>query len=550
MSIDRLLPRSGGGRLRALGAALVFLITHVVYLQTMTITCPFWDSGEFIATSYILGIPHPPGTPLYVLIGRIFTLLPLFPEIATRVNYLSALASSLGAVFAFLVTVELLRLRPRRDDAAAVADSDERVDAIGPADWFGFFGGLVAAFFTAFSRTYWDNAIEAEVYGLSSCLMMLAVWMVLRWARTSGALGARNGWFLLLYYLICLSMGIHLGTFLVLPGIVLFMLLWDRSSFGLGILSAWTVAGIVVALHPGMLPTLGIAIWGTIFVGVLAWSLLRPLLRPGRRSAFGPRGLVTWCAIVALLGISTHLYLKIRAGLNPSIDEADPETWRSLWKALIRDQYKPANPFFERQASWSIQFTRHFWNYARDQYALGFSPHIVTWGLPYLLGLFGLVTHARREKKSFAMLFATYLITSIGMVFYLNFKAEEVRERDYFFVAAFSVLRSLIGLRRLGARERLRRRAGRRLGDLDVGPSRSPVRCSRLALATMRTHWFYKDRTGFYVARDFADNILSPLEPNAILFTNGDNDTFPLWYLACREDPYRREGGQPEPAQH
>ena len=72
----------------------MLLVTQVVYLQTMTMTCPFWDSGEFIATSYILGIPHPPGTPLYVLIGRLFTLLPFFPQVAARVNWLSALASS------------------------------------------------------------------------------------------------------------------------------------------------------------------------------------------------------------------------------------------------------------------------------------------------------------------------------------------------------------------------------------------------------------------------------------------------------------------------
>lgn len=117
-------------------------------------------------------------------------------------------------------------------------------------------------------------------------------------------------------------MGIHLGTFLVLPGIILFMLLWDRSSFGLNIYSALAVAGIVVLLHPGMLPTLGLKVWGPLIVGVLIWSVLRPLIVPGHRSAFGPRGLVSWCAIVAILGISTHLYLKIRAGHNPGINEA------------------------------------------------------------------------------------------------------------------------------------------------------------------------------------------------------------------------------------
>ncbi|MCC7142873.1 MAG: DUF2723 domain-containing protein [Candidatus Eisenbacteria bacterium] len=538
--LARLLPTRAADRLSWIGAALVLLITQIVYTQTMTITSPFWDSGEFIATSYILGIPHPPGTPLYVLIGRIFTLFPFFPEIATRVNWLSALASSVAAMFSFLVVAELFRFWRRADVARGGQDTATHVSdhQIQGGDWIGFFGGLVAALFTAFSRTFWDNAIEAEVYSLSSALMMLAVWMVLRWARTSGAHGVRNGWFLLLYYLICLSMGIHLGTFLVLPGIILFMLLWDRSSFGLNIYSALAVAGIVVLLHPGMLPTLGLKVWGPLIVGVLIWSVLRPLIVPGHRSAFGPRGLVSWCAIVAVLGISTHLYLKIRAGHNPGINEGDPETWTALWKMLIRDQYKPANPFSERQAPWTIQFTKHFWDYARDQYSLGIRPTAIAWFAPYLLGLFGLVRHLQREKKTFVMLLVTYLITSVGMVFYLNFKTNEVRERDYFFVASFQFFALWIGL---GAAGLLELAFGRDLRAAAADGARRwllPATGLFLALvpfATMRTHWFYKDRSDFFVARDFAHNILTSLEPNALLFTNGDNDTFPLWYLQLVE---------------
>ncbi|MFN8548422.1 MAG: DUF2723 domain-containing protein, partial [Candidatus Eisenbacteria bacterium] len=527
----------------------VLLATQIVYLSTMTLSCPFWDSGEFIATSYILGIPHPPGTPLYVLIGRIMTLLPLFPEIATRVNWLSALASSVGCVFAFLVTVEVFRFWERARAAGSswrtalgAAPTETEVDdhaPIGGSSWVAFFGGLVAAFFTAFSRTYWDNAIEAEVYALSSALMMLAVWMVLRWARTTGAHGARNGWFLLLYYLLCLSMGIHLGTFLVLPGIVLFMLLWDRSSFGGSVLSAWAVAAVVVLLHPGMLPTLGLAIWGPLVILVLLWSLLRPVVAPGSRSAFGPRGLVTWCAIVALLGISTHFYLMIRATLNPPINEADPETWSSLWKVLTRDQYKPPNPFTERQASWTIQFTKHFWDYARDQYSLGIRPRLVGWLVPYALGLWGMIEHGRRERKTFAMLFATYLITSVGMVFYLNFKDDEVRERDYFFVASFQFFAIWIGLGVASLLEAVRPAPAEEKEPALVAAEARPsmlfaavgVLFTALPFLTMRTYWFTHDRTNFYVARDYAYNLLEPLPPNALLFTNGDNDTFPLWYL-------------------
>ena len=153
-------------RLHWLGFGLVMLVTQVVYLQTMTLTCPFWDSGEFIATSYILGIPHPPGTPLYVLIGRFFTLLPLFPQIATRVNWLSALASSLGAAFTYLMVAELWwRCRrgvsPALGSGAGMAERAER----GPSGWFssarrawpghwpGLVAGVTAGLFLAFSHT-------------------------------------------------------------------------------------------------------------------------------------------------------------------------------------------------------------------------------------------------------------------------------------------------------------------------------------------------------------------------------------------------------------
>ncbi len=549
-------------RLDLLGAGLVFLVTQIVYLSTMTLSCPFWDSGEFIATSYILGIPHPPGTPLYVLIGRIMTMLPI-GEIASRVNWLSALASSIGAVFAFLVTTEVFRFwrRARAHEGSwraalgvsPVSTREEGSKPVDAANWVGFFGGLVAAFFTAFSRTYWDNAIEAEVYGLSSALMMLAVWMVLRWARTEGAHGVRNGWFLLLYYLICLSMGIHLGTFLVLPGIVLFMLLWDRSSFGGSALSAMFVAGIVVLLHPGMLPTLGLGVWGPLVLLVLLWSAIRYLTAPGSRSAFGPRGLVTWCAIAALVGMSTHFYLMIRATLNPPINEADPETWSALWRVLTRDQYKPPNPFTERQASWAIQFSKHFWDYARDQYSLGIRPQFIGWMIPYLLGVWGFWQSFRREWKTFVMLLSIYLITSVGMVFYLNFKDDEVRERDYFFVASFQFFAIWIGLGVAALLDSVRpvevASARGTAAGVEATPLLEPVVAARKGLGlhplfatvgilfaalpflTMRTYWFTHDRTNFYVARDYAYNMLQPLEPNAILFTNGDNDTFPLWYL-------------------
>jgi len=537
------------GRLDTIGAGLVLLVTQLVYLQTMTLTCPFWDSGEFIATSYILGIPHPPGTPLYVLIGRFFTLLP-FGSIATRVNWLSALASSAAAVFTYLIVVEVLRRMWRGSAAAAgvpaggagtglagragTAPAGRGMPAAAVSEeeapdwvrWAGFFGGIAAALFTAFGRTFWDNAIEAEVYALSNLIMSLAVWLALRWGRLDGERERRNGLFLLLYYVICLSMGIHLGTFLVLPGIVLFMLLVDHRSFAPGWTKAILAAGLVLLLHPGMLPTLGMKIWGPLVVAVLAWSLLRAFVGSGRGGTFGAQGILTWCAVAAILGISTHLYLMIRAHLDPAINEADPQTWDALWKVLTRDQYKPPNPFEVRKAPLAVQLTKHFWDYTKDQYHLGLRPSWLGSALPYLLGLGGLLWHAWRDHRGFALLGVNYLLMTLGLVFYLNFQTDEVRPRDYFFVASFQFYTVWIGLG-VAALVRLLWEGLRQPALVRVGG----VALAALPLLTCRFYWHEHDRTDFYVARDFAYNMLIGLKPDAIIFTNGDNDTFPLWYL-------------------
>ena len=128
---------------------------------------PFWDAGEYIATSYILGVPHAPGTPLYVLIGRIFTLIP-FGEVAQRVNWLSAFSSSLALLFVYLISVKVTRkIFPLEEDAAHRPVS--------------YLAGLVGALVAGFATTFWDNAIEAEVYASSCAIMAFVVWLALRW---------------------------------------------------------------------------------------------------------------------------------------------------------------------------------------------------------------------------------------------------------------------------------------------------------------------------------------------------------------------------------
>jgi tetratricopeptide (TPR) repeat protein len=506
------------------GGAIVVLATQIVYLLTLTISCPFWDSGEFIASSYILGIPHAPGTPLYVLVGRVFSLLP-FGEISGRVNYLSAFGSTLTALFTYLVVAKLSlrlvrhRLRTKIDTCIAIG------------------AGMVGAFFTAFGRTFWDNAIEAEVYALSSFIMVFAVWLALKWDESGGEGERDNNYLLLIGYLLFVSIGIHMGTFLLAPAIFLFVFLISRRT----VVNHITIPLMVVAFA-ALLRYLGMHSGFALFLGVtgLLWFGYM-LIRHWER--YNGKHLAIWIVGLGLLGLTVQLFLLIRAGLDPMINEAQPDNWKSLWLALSRDQYKPPNPFLLRQAPYDVQFSKHFWRYWHDQYHLGIQPAWLSMALPFLLGLGGAAAQALRDRKRFYFVLALVFFSTVFLVFYLNFKDNEVRDRDYFFVTGYHFFALWIGLGAAALAHWLRGEPTRRAAEGDKPAQvREPaggklfgigtiVILVILSLFPVKHGWFTHDRSGFFVARDYAYNMLTPLEENAIIFTNGDNDTFPLWYI-------------------
>src|SRR6188508_1708407 len=189
-------------------AALSFGIPLWAYLRTITPTVPFWDSGEYIATSYILGLPHPPGNPVYTMLGRVFTWLP-FENEAWRVNFMSAMGSALACLFTFLVTVRALRRTFAAESPSVMA-------------WLACeIGGLVTALFVAFGASFWDSAIEAEVYALSSALGAFIVWLAFNWWDHQGEPG-NDKLLLLIMYIVGVSTGVHLGTVLFFIPLVLF----------------------------------------------------------------------------------------------------------------------------------------------------------------------------------------------------------------------------------------------------------------------------------------------------------------------------------------
>jgi tetratricopeptide (TPR) repeat protein len=530
----------------------------IAYLRTLTPTVPFWDSGEFIATSYILGLPHPPGSPVYTMIGRLLCLIPL-ESVAWRINAMSSLASALAVLFTFLVTARALR----------------RTFGPGPltgAQWLcAEVGGLIAAFFLAFSTSFWESATEAEVYSVSSFGVILSVWLAFNWWDNLGREG-NDLRLILIVYLLAVSTGVHLNTILVAPGLlVLFWVVrpsyFRDSKFWMGAATIGLFLTMLVLdemFDEFDIPGIVFMIW---FAGLILLYAMYPkkLIR---------NNLFTWWTVAIVIGFSVQFFLLIRSQQHPFINEGAPQTFDAWKDYLLRKQYGPANPFV-RRAAVGYQISHMYLRYVWQQFPLvgslgPFGPdsgwvRLVNF-LPYSLFFVGAVTNALREKKTFWHFLAQHLIMGPALIFYLNFTDHEVRERDYFFANSYHFIAIWMGMgagwvlywlaqalapeaeARAAAAAAPAAAGGLPPGPpIPIGPPEGPAfaipRSARtgvvfgsitlvgLSLLPMKAGWYEHDRSDFYIAHDYAYNMLTPLAPNAIVFTNGDNDTFPLWYI-------------------
>jgi hypothetical protein len=499
----RLPPPADRYRPPYLGAALAGLAVWILYAITLAPTTQFWDTSEYIATAHILGIPHPPGNPLFVIMARAWELLlaPTGLSVAVRVNLFSATMSALAHAFWFLLAHRILAFY-----------STDRV--------FRMVGAAAAVLISATAFTVWNQSnVNEKVYTVSLFTIALLSWLAFHWRDNLGE-GKDDNLVLLMVFILALSVGNHLMAFLAAPALLLFILV----------------------VHPKTL-----ANWKMYPAAVLA----------------------------VVLGLSVHLYLPIRSGLDPIINEADPTCatltgaiqsvvtmgatgCEELSAALTRKQYdkpsvfrNPNDPSQPRDIELLVaQFGNYFqyfdWQWARMVNGLrswfGFPRPLFTLAF-LLLGFYGAWTHWKRDRISAAYVGLLFLTLSAGLTFYLNFRygytyplggqfseLREVRERDYFFICGFSLwgVWAGIGLAALWndlrrRREELRPDAGRALLVT------SPV--LTIALLPIALNWSWANRNYDYTARDWAYNLLMSVEPYAILFTNGDNDTFPLWYL-------------------
>ncbi len=500
-------------------ATAVFLLGLIVYGLTLPPTLSFWDCGEYIATSHILGIPHQPGTPLYVLMGRTFdVLLSPFTTTAVAVNFMSGFFSALAVMFLYLIIVNVARR----------SDPD--------SGWLAHAGGLTGALFLMFSETFWNNAIEAEVYGLSGFIVSSLTWVALKWYDVREQKDSQRLIYLIVYML-GLGVGFHLGSLLVYPGIFLLILLSDRKRIDI-----IDLFGVSAALGLFMMSTM----IKDDFVLVGATMVL---LAVGVVRAFGRRPIILAACGVFLLGISVHLFMMIRAGLDPAINQTQPDTFETLMSVLRREQY-PTMKLIPRKAElgWQIGY---YYNYLFQQFSwLDTKDVLITrlsvFAVPMFLAFLGVVHGLWRSRKIAIMLLVNYLINGEILNFYLNFSDHEVRERDYFFSSGFLFFALFIGLGAAALPRFLNGPLGKSRNELGVGVAAAAAKVKPLAAGFAvaliliaaapvvwpgHVKWFEHDRTGSRVAHEYAWNLLAGLDPDSVVFTNGDNDTFPLWYL-------------------
>jgi len=466
-------------------AAIASALVLALYIATLAPSTAMWDASEYITAAFVLGIPHPPGNPFFVLVGRVFALLPLGESVAVRINVLAALCSAITAGLWFLVAERVL--------ARWFAERWQRI-----------VGGALAALIGATAFTVWNQSVVNEkVYTVSLLFFAVVSWLTVRWCDDPD--GARADRVLVLVaYLIGLGYTNHPAGFLVAPAVVV----------------------AVLARRPRTLLR-----WRLLLVGALAFALgLTPFAYMPIRAAHFPalnEGEPTGCTQGIGVGctFSAVTYERLMANVN-------------------REQYgKPdlsvrQAPLPAQIGMWWLYFE---WQWLRDAY--GESPRTQqALAVVFLaLGMLGGHVHWKRDRHSFWFFGPLVFTVTFALVFYMNFKygasqapeladavPREVRDRDYFYLWSYSAWSVWVAL----GLAWLWRTAADRLAT--AMPTRrawllaSPVLA--VAVVPLAGNWNQASRAGELATRDWAHDLLNSVEPYGVLVTGGDNDTFPLWF--------------------
>ena len=477
-------------------AGIASLAVFALYLITLAPSTAMWDASEYIAAAYVLGLPHPPGNPFFILIGNVFAHLPIpGVSVAVKLNMLAALSSAVAAGSWFLITERVL------------------VSWL-PLKWMRLAGASVATLIGATAFTVWNQSVVNEkVYTVSLAIFAIVAWLTVTWCDEPEGRRA-DRLLILIAFLLGLGYANHPAGMLPAPAVGLAILFRaPKTLFNWKLIIA-CVAAVILGLTP------------------FATQPIRAAHFPAINE-----------------GEPTACTTEIAASCT-----FDAKTWERFKYNFDRGQYgKPK--LTERQAPigaqigmWWLYFK---WQWLRDAHnervGLQNALAVVFLGL----GLIGGWVHYKRDQRSFLFFGPLIGTLTIGLIIYLNFKYgysqdpdlgdsvnREVRDRDYFYLWSFSAWSVWAGLGMIYLWETVAGFMGTETIELGkqrlTAPTQRAWRASMpvlgLALIPMVGNWSQASRAGQRDTRDFAHDLLNSVEPYAILVTVGDNDTFPLWY--------------------
>ncbi|MCH2448643.1 MAG: DUF2723 domain-containing protein [Gracilimonas sp.] len=565
-------------------ALFAFTVSLVIYTLTLAPTASFWDSGEFIAVAHGLQVNHPPGAPFYSLVGRIFSMFMPAGYVAVSINFISALSSALTVMFLYLIIVRLVR------EWKGHPDSMDIMDKIGM-----YGGALVGALTFAVTDTFWFSAVEAEVYAMSMFFTSIVVWLALKWAENYDQDYNERWLVLIAYMFgIAIGVHLLNLLALFFVALIVYFKLYDFEwkSFlimgAISVISFFAIYPFTIQSIPSIANGIDDATYGLI--GSLTFIFLVMIavayaIYYTQKNKMRLANIIAISYAMILIGFSSYSVIMIRSIADPPIDENDPETVEDFISYLKREQYgatpilkgnnfnentqqidrdneelfprrySPAPNHLDYYAQYNSDWS-YFWDYqVNHMYVRYFNWNFIGreadiqdagWRsgfeeaaypdnkannayffIPFILGLFGMIYHFNSDWQRALAIMALFIVTGLAIIVFLNQTPYQPRERDYAYVGSFFAFSIWIGLGVTGLVELIKSYANNKiLGYAAV------VFCLLASPVWMGSeNWDDHDRSNRYIAPDYARNLLESTAPNSILFTNGDNDTFPLWYL-------------------
>ncbi|UGU14336.1 DUF2723 domain-containing protein [Sinomicrobium kalidii] len=325
---------------------IVFAIALLTYGLTVEPTVSFWDCGEYIATSARLEVGHPPGAPLFQMLGAFFAMFaPGTEYVALMVNCMSVLSSAFTILFTFWIITNLVK--------KIAANEGEITKPVAIAV---FGSGAVGALAYTFSDSFWFSAVEAEVYAMASLLMSMLFWLGLKWTDELDT-PRGNRWLVLIALIIGMTFGVQFMGFLAIPSIgLLYYFKRYKTTTVKNFLAAniIVVALLLLTYKFSLTYVLELFGWseiffvnamglpfnsGTIIMGIIFILIFYFALRYTRRKQLYKANTIVLCFLFMFIGFSSWFMLPIRANAHTPINENDPADARALLAYYNREQY-------------------------------------------------------------------------------------------------------------------------------------------------------------------------------------------------------------------